>query len=82
MDIFSVSPNIYKSVGILNILILLTYPDYKYTDINNKNLGHFQRQRQKENVFGKINSIQYYSILENDYIKRFLNNFKIIVPVT
>ena len=85
MDIFSVSPNIYKSVGILNILILLTYPDYKYTDINNKNLGHFQRQRQKENVFGKINSIQYYSIMENDYIKRFLNNFKIhkchIVPI-
>lgn len=81
MDIFSVSPNIYKSVGILNILILLTYPDYKYTDINNKNLGHLQRQRQKENVFGKINSIRYYSIMENDYIN-YLNNFKIIVPVT
>lgn len=66
----------------MNILILLTYPDYKHTDINNKNLGHFQKTETEENVFGKINSIQYYSILENDYIKRFLNNFKIIVPVT
>ena len=29
-----------------------------------------------------VNSVQYYSITENDYIKKFLNNFKIIVPVT
>lgn len=48
MDIFSVSPNIYKSVGTLNILILLTYIDYiSNTDVNHKNLGLLQGQRQK-----------------------------------
>ena len=69
MDIFSVSPNIYKSVGILNILILLTYIDSVSILMLITKPWAFCKDRNRKRMFGKIHSIQYYSIMENYDVK-------------